>query len=88
MSVWETPEQLEHFVWSTVHKRVYNRKQEWFRVMKTHHFVMWWVDEGHLPDLDEAKQRLDYLDAHGESDHAFSWAHLPHIKLWQGQRCG
>jgi hypothetical protein len=88
MSVWETAEQLEHFVWNTVHKRFYNRKHEWFSVMKSHHFVMWWVEEGHIPTAAEAKDRLDYLDAHGNSDHAFDWSHLEHVKLWQSQRCG
>ena len=39
MSVWETVEHLEQFVWNTVHKRFYNRKAEWFEPMKSHHFV-------------------------------------------------
>jgi hypothetical protein len=30
MSVWETVEYLEQYVWNTVHKRFYNRKAEWF----------------------------------------------------------
>ncbi|WP_421858991.1 DUF3291 domain-containing protein [Oricola sp.] len=88
MTVWETPEHLETFVWNTVHKRFYNRRQEWFSAMKSHHLVMWWVEEGHKPDLAEAKERLDHLDRHGDSDYAFGWSHLPHIKLWQSQRCG
>ena len=88
MSVWETVEQLEQYVWNTVHKRFYNRKAEWFSPMKSHHFVMWFVDEGHIPTVGEAKERLDHLDAHGSSDYAFNWSHLEHIKLWQSQRCG
>ena len=88
LTVWETPEALEHFVWNTVHKRFYNRKHEWFATMRSHHFVMWWIEEGHRPTLHEAKARLDHLDAHGDSDHAFGWSHLPHVKLWQEQRCG
>ncbi len=87
MSVWETPEQLEHFVWNTLHKRFYQRKAEWFSAMKSHHFVMWWVEDGHRPTLAEAKDRLDHLDANGNSDYAFGWSHLPYIKLWQSQRC-
>jgi hypothetical protein len=88
LSVWQSAEQLEHFVWNTVHKKFYSRKQEWFGVMKSHHFVMWWVDEGHQPTLLEAKQRIEYLDRHGNTDFAFNWSHLPHVKLWQSQRCG
>ena len=88
LTVWETPEALEHFVWNTVHKQFYNRKADWFEAMDSHHFVMWWVEEGHRPTLEEAKERLDYLNAHGDTDHAFGWSHLPHIKLWQTQACG
>lgn len=88
LTVWETPEALEHFVWNTVHKKFYNRKAEWFKEMDTNHFVMWWVKEGHKPTLLEAKERLDHLNKHGDSDHAFGWSHLPHIKLWQEKRCG
>ena len=33
MSVWQTPEQLEHFVWNTVHKRIYQKKGNWFEPM-------------------------------------------------------
>ena len=88
LTVWESPEALEHFVWNTVHKRFYARKREWFEPMATNHFVMWWVPDGHRPTLREAKARLDHLDLHGNSDHAFGWGHLPHVKLWQERRCG
>ena len=88
MSVWETVEQLEQYVWKTVHQRFYNRKAEWFEKMSRHYFVMWFVEEGHIPTLEEAKARLEHLEQHGNSDHAFGWDHLEHIKLWQSQRCG
>ena len=88
LSVWHTVKHLEQFVWNTVHKQFYNRKHEWFSAMKSHHFVMWWVDEGHQPTLLEAKERLDYLNARGSTDFAFDWSHLPHVKLWQKKRCG
>jgi hypothetical protein len=87
LSVWETVEHLEQYVWNTVHKRFYNRKAEWFEPMTSHHFVMWFIEEGHIPTLEEAKGRLAHLDAHGNTDHAFDWAHLEHVKLWQSQRC-
>ena len=88
LTVWADAESLEHFVWNTVHKQFYNRKHEWFAAMESHHFVMWWVEEGHRPTLVEAKERLDHLNEHGNTDHAFKWDHLPHVKLWQTKRCG
>lgn len=88
LTVWEKPEDLEHFVWNTVHKQFYKKKAEWFEEISSSHFVMWWVEEGHRPSLEEAKERLDHLNEHGNSDFAFDWSHLPHVKLWQNQRCG
>ena len=88
MSVWERVEDLEQFVWNTVHKKFYARKAEWFDVMSAHHFCMWYVPEGHIPTVDEGKVRLEHLETHGNSDHAFDWSHLEHVKLWQSQRCG
>jgi Domain of unknown function (DUF3291) len=88
MSVWKTVEDLEKFVWQTVHQRFYQRKHEWFDALKSHHLVMWFVPDGHVPTLEEAKARLEHLNEHGNSDHAFDWSHLEHIKLWQSQRCG
>ena len=87
MSVWRDAESLERYVWNTVHKRFYAKRAEWFSLMDKQHFVMWWVEEGHLPTLQEAEQRLDHLNAHGDSDFAFGWSHLPHVKLWQQARC-
>ncbi len=88
MSVWESVEALEQFVWATVHKQFYNRKGGWFEKLATPHFVMWPVAVGDIPDLDEAKARLERLSKHGDSDVAFGWGHLPHIKLWMSRKCG
>lgn len=88
LTVWESVEDLEHFVWNTVHRKFYERKNEWFEPMAESHFVMWWIEDGHRPTLDEAKARLDHLRAHGDSHEAFGWSHLPHVKLWQEKRCG
>jgi hypothetical protein len=87
MSVWVGPEYLERFVWNTVHKQFYRKRAEWFALMEKQHFAMWWIEEGRVPTLEEAKARLDHLDRDGDSDFAFGWAHLPHVKLWQQARC-
>ena len=88
LSVWRDAESLEHYVWNTVHKQFYAKRAEWFQLMSAHHFVMWWIEEGHLPTPQEAKERLDHLRENGDSDFAFGWSHLPHVKLWQQARCG
>ena len=88
LSVWENVEALERYVYQTVHKHFYGRREEWFDKMEAPHFVMWWVPAGHVPTLDEAKERLEYLDTHGPSDRAFSWNSAPAAQLWKTARCG
>lgn len=87
LTVWETPEALGNFVWNTVHRQFYERRAEWFEMLGDMHFVMWWIDPGHRPTLDEAMARLDYLRANGDSDHAFGWNHLEETARWQQNRC-
>jgi len=87
LSVWRSAEDLEHFVWNTIHKQIYRRKGEWFAGLGAPHLVMWMVEEGHMPDLAEAWSRLDHLRRHGSSAHAFGWEGLPQLKTWMAQRC-
>ncbi|MEX2128775.1 MAG: DUF3291 domain-containing protein [Xanthobacteraceae bacterium] len=87
LSVWESAEALEHFVWQTVHKRFYGRRTEWFEHLEGQYFVMWWVPAGHRPTVQEAIERLDHLKQHGQSDNAFGWESLPAAQLWKTARC-
>lgn len=87
LSVWESAEDLEDFVWNTVHKRFYQRKASWFEPLGEPHFVMWRVEETHRPTVEEAEDRLMHLRAHGSTDHAFGWDYLPSTRLWKEQRC-
>jgi hypothetical protein len=87
LSVWETVEALEQFVWQTVHKRFYGRRGEWFERMDGVYFVMWRVAAGHRPSVQEAVERLEYLRQNGPSDHAFGWESLPAAQLWKAARC-
>jgi hypothetical protein len=87
LTVWESVETLEQFVWNTVHRAFYERRQEWFEVLGRMHFVMWWVPAGHRPSLDEALERLRHLEAHGDSDHAFGWKYLTDAQAWKTHGC-
>jgi len=87
MSVWETAEHLEQFVWNTVHARVYEKKGAWMTPMATPHLALWWVPIGHRPTTDEAMERLARLTAHGPSADVFGWESLPNVKLWLSKRC-
>jgi hypothetical protein len=87
LTVWDSVEALETFVWGTIHKQFYERRKEWFEVLGEMHFVMWWVPEGHAPTLEEALERLEHLKNNGDSDYAFGWAHLKEARQWRDNRC-
>ena len=87
LTVWESVETLEAFVWNTVHRSFYERRAEWFEVLGKMHFVMWWVPAGHRPTIDEAMARLAKKQEQGDSDEAFGWAYLKQARLWQSRGC-
>lgn len=76
LTVWEDLASLESFVYKTLHAKFMDRKAEWFEVLGEQHFVMWWIEEGHVPSRDEALARLDDLRRNGDTDRAFGWDHI------------
>ncbi|MGZ5897202.1 MAG: DUF3291 domain-containing protein [Rhizomicrobium sp.] len=87
LTVWENVAALERFVWQTLHKRFYGRRDEWFAPIEGPKLVLWWIPAGHRPDMSECVERLDYLKAHGPSDHAFGWERIPAAQLWKTAQC-
>ena len=53
LTVWRDVEALERFVWQTLHKRMYNRRDEWFAPIEGAKLVLWWIPEGHRPPVAE-----------------------------------
>mgnify|MGYP003467492056 FL=1 len=87
LSVWESADALERFVWTTVHKHFYDRRAEWYAPTDVLRLVMWWVPVGHRPTVGEAMERFRHLEAHGDGDLAFGWAGLAGAGLWKTQGC-
>lgn len=73
MSVWESLESLEAYVYSGRHVEVMKNRRDWFNKMATMHMVLWWIPVGHTPTTEEAKARLEHLQEHGASKYAFSF---------------
>jgi hypothetical protein len=73
MSVWESLETLRAFVYRSGHVEVMRQRRAWFEVLSEAYLVLWWVPAGHRPAVEEAKERLEHLQRHGESAHAFSF---------------
>jgi hypothetical protein len=87
ISVWETAEDLERYVFGTLHARFYARRHDWFEAPKGPHFVMWPTPVGHRPSIDEALERLAVLARSGPTEQAYGWEALPNAQLWMEKRC-
>jgi len=73
MSVWETVEALKHYVYRTAHAELLRQRHDWFEKFVGAYAALWWVPIGHIPSVEEAKERLAYLDSHGPTQFAFTF---------------
>jgi hypothetical protein len=73
LSVWESAEALADFAYRSGHRDVMRRRREWFAPIDEAQLVLWWVPAGHVPDVDEAKDRLELLRRVGPSPAAFTF---------------
>ena len=87
LSVWRDVTALESFVWGTLHRQFYQKRDAWFKSLGSMGFAMWWGAPDHRPSVAEAAERLAHLNQHGDTDHAFGWAHLQDATRWQDLRC-
>lgn len=73
LSVWESLEQLQAYVYRSAHGKIMRKRRQWFEKFEGVYFALWWIEAGHIPSVTEAKQRLDYLNQHGSSAWAFNF---------------
>jgi hypothetical protein len=73
MSVWETVEALKQYVYRSTHAELLRQRHNWFEKIAGVYTALWWVPEKHIPSVDEAKKRLEHLEAHGPTQFAFTF---------------
>lgn len=73
LSVWESVEALADYVYRSAHVAFLRRRKEWFTAVDGPVTALWWVPTGHPPTTEEAKGRLEHLDRHGPTAHAFTF---------------
>jgi Domain of unknown function (DUF3291) len=73
MSLLRDRESLFSYVYKTAHTKFLARRTSWFQMPTNGTLVLWWVKAGHIPRLEEAAKRLDYLREHGASLQAFTF---------------
>ena len=73
ISVWESIESLEKFVFKTFHTDFLKRRKEWFKSYGKMYVAMWWIPAGEFPSIQEAVDQLDYLQKNGSSQNVFDF---------------
>ncbi len=74
LSVWTDLPALRGYVFRSAHAAVMRRRREWFERFDRIYVALWWVPAGHRPSVAEAVARLAYLEQHGPTAFAFSFA--------------
>lgn len=72
MSVWESLESLQHFVYKTSHVETLRARTQWFEPLEGPILVLWWVPVGHIPTVSDAQEHLTHLRKHGPTPYAFT----------------
>lgn len=74
MSVWESMETLQNYVYRSAHVEIFRRREEWMHKMTDPHLAMWWIPVGSLPSVEEGLNKLSHLKEHGPSLEAFTFS--------------
>lgn len=73
LSVWEDADSLFDFVYRSQHTAIMRRRAEWADRTDEAYLVLWWVEDGHIPTVEEAKGRLELLRTNGPNPDAFTF---------------
>lgn len=73
MSVWESTAHLEDYVYRSKHIEAVQKRANWFERPARAPFVLWWIPGGHIPSVEEAKERFDALWRDGPTEFAFTF---------------
>ncbi|MEO6454562.1 MAG: DUF3291 domain-containing protein [Ginsengibacter sp.] len=73
VSVWQNIESLENFMYKSFHSGFLKRRKAWFQLFGKAYTAMWWIPKSHLPTIDEAVEKLDYLQKNGASEKVFDF---------------
>ena len=73
MSVWESIEALEHYAYHTDHREALQKRAHWFERPTRPSLVLWWIESGHIPTVEEAKEHFELLWEHGPTAEAFTF---------------
>ena len=73
ISVWQDIQSLESFMYQTLHVDFLKRRKEWFQTFGKVYMAMWWIPAGQFPTIQEATEKLAWLQANGPSALVFDF---------------
>ena len=73
MSVWENIEALYRYAYKSEHADFFAKRRLWFGKLEMPSPVLWWIPAGHIPTVEEAKERVQYLAENDVSPYAFNF---------------
>jgi hypothetical protein len=75
ISVWASIEELEVFMYKTIHSDFLKRRKDWFHKFGKVYTAMWWTPAGVYPTVEQAVAKLDHLQVNGASQEVFDFKH-------------
>ena len=73
MSVWESLDGLQQYVYRTAHAGALRDRSQWFEPLEGPVLALWWIPPGLMPMVAEALERLRILKERGPSPEAFTF---------------
>ncbi len=77
ISVWDSLEALQQFVYKSAHGGYLRQRADWFKPRQGPNKALWWVEAGTHPTALDAKHRLDWLAINGPGEFAFGFSKRP-----------
>jgi hypothetical protein len=71
MSVWESLEALRDYTYLSKHVEVFRERAQYFQKMTLPHYCLWWVPVGHIPSVQEGRERMEHYQTHGATPFSF-----------------
>lgn len=60
-------------VYRSGHVGPLRNRRDWFEPLEGPSLVLWWIPEGHVPTVEEAKEKLRLLEENGPGPEAFTF---------------
>jgi hypothetical protein len=73
ISLWQDLSSVFNFVYAGLHLEAFKRRTQWFLKPEWPTYAIWWVNDDHIPQWQEACQKLEQLHDEGPSPSVFDF---------------